>query len=69
MTRCTYRRFKLNQLIEVMDKEDPVRNCLATVTGIIGDRIHVRYYEREKKDQGSCSLLKDFFNSLMILYK
>ncbi|CAL8085015.1 unnamed protein product [Orchesella dallaii] len=46
--------YSITQVVEVMDKEEPVRNRLATIVGIVGDRIVVRYLDADPKDKGFC---------------
>ncbi|CAL8104107.1 unnamed protein product [Orchesella dallaii] len=46
--------YSITEVVEVMDKEDPVRNRLATIIGIVGDRIVVRYLDADPDDEGFC---------------
>ncbi|ODN06363.1 MBT domain-containing protein 1 [Orchesella cincta] len=47
-------QFSLNEVVEVMDKEEPVRNRLARIVSVTGDRIIVRYVDADENDQGFC---------------
>ncbi|CAL8138172.1 unnamed protein product [Orchesella dallaii] len=50
--KLTSSRFKLNEVVEALDKHDCSRNRIGTISMMLGNRIHVQYVGLEDDDEG-----------------